>query len=114
VACHRHPFGRRGTPGSVGVPSGKACIPQKGIAGSSKGVFQRNPFGRIPLRRQKVLKDMGFYVYILQSKSHLTYYYGHCENLDKRLTQHTNGKVKYTKGRRPWVLHYYEAFETRS
>ena len=27
---------------------------------------------------------------------------------------HNEGKVRYTKGRRPWVVHYYEVFESRS
>ncbi|MFI5222234.1 MAG: GIY-YIG nuclease family protein [Bacteroidia bacterium] len=57
---------------------------------------------------------MSFYAYILKSESHGTYYYGSCENLDKRIKEHNGGKVRYTKGRRPWVLHYSEAFSSRS
>jgi putative endonuclease len=56
---------------------------------------------------------MSFYTYILQSNSHGTYYYGHCEDLEKRLNQHNGGKVRYTKGRMPWKVHYYETFEIR-
>jgi putative endonuclease len=52
--------------------------------------------------------------YILKSISHDTYYYGSTANINKRLEEHNAGKVRYTKGRRPWVLHYYEEFETRS
>jgi putative endonuclease len=54
-----------------------------------------------------------FYAYILQSKSHSTYYYGSSQDVDKRLKEHNAGKVRYTKGRRPWKLHYTEEFETR-
>jgi len=80
-----------------------------------RGFLQRSPFGRIPIRDFKqFLVFMSYYVYILQSKSHLTYYYGHCANLDKRISEHNNGKVRYSKGRRPWVLHYFEQFKTRS
>jgi putative endonuclease len=62
----------------------------------------------------KLFIDMSFYTYILQSQSHLTYYYGQCKNLERRLKQHNAGKVRYTKGRMPWKLHYFETFETRS
>jgi len=34
--------------------------------------------------------------------------------LAKRLTQHNAGRVRYTKGRMPWKMHYAEAFPTRS
>jgi putative endonuclease len=30
------------------------------------------------------------------------------------MKRHNGGHVRSTKGKRPWVLHYYEAFETRS
>ena len=68
-----------------------------------------------PIKGRKiVLTFMSYYVYILQSQSHQTYYYGHCADLEKRISAHNNGKVRYTKGRRPWVLHYFETFNTRS
>ena len=57
---------------------------------------------------------MKYYTYILQSGTHKTFYYGHCEDLEKRLSQHNKGKVRYTKGRMPWKLHYFEVFESRS
>tara|TARA_R110002124_G_scaffold255201_1_gene420887 strand:+ start:21332 stop:21508 length:177 start_codon:yes stop_codon:yes gene_type:complete len=31
-----------------------------------------------------------------------------------RLKAHNKGKVRYTKGRRPWMFHYKEEFATRS
>ena len=55
-----------------------------------------------------------FYVYILQSEQTGTYYYGSTKDLVARLNRHNVGKVRYTKGRRPWKLIYNEAFETKS
>lgn len=55
-----------------------------------------------------------YYAYILKSLSHGTYYYGSTSDVAKRLKDHNLGKVKYTKGRRPWVVHYTEAFNSRS
>ena len=34
--------------------------------------------------------------------------------MKERLKNHNSGKVKYTKAHKPWTLHYYEEFETRS
>jgi len=55
-----------------------------------------------------------YYSYILKSLKDGTHYYGSTAKLDSRLKNHNSGKVKYTKAHRPWVLHYYEEFETRS
>ncbi len=57
---------------------------------------------------------MKFYAYILKSLSYGNYYYGSTNDLEKRINQHNNGQMKYTKGRRPWILHYFEEFDTRS
>jgi putative endonuclease len=40
--------------------------------------------------------------------------YGHSVDLDNRLKRHNQGKVRYTKPRRPWKLVYCESFETKS
>jgi putative endonuclease len=55
-----------------------------------------------------------FYAYILRSETHGTCYYGNTQNINARIRAHNSGKVRYTKGRRPWKLVYYEKFETRS
>jgi len=52
---------------------------------------------------------MPFYAYILKSSKDNRYY----ENLEVRLAQHNAGRVKATKSRRPFVLHYYEEFPTK-
>ena len=54
-----------------------------------------------------------FYVYILQSLKDYHFYYGSTSNLDERLVYHNKGKVRATKSRIPWRIHYYETFSTR-
>ncbi len=55
-----------------------------------------------------------YYAYILKSLSNGTFYYGSTEDIQKRLKYHNGGKSKYTKPLRPWVIHYYETFETET
>ena len=55
-----------------------------------------------------------FFAYILQSDIDQTYYYGHSKNLENRLKSHNQGKVRSTKSKRPWKVHYFEEFETKS
>jgi putative endonuclease len=52
--------------------------------------------------------------YILQSLYDGSFYYGHSKNLDQRLIAHNKGRVRYTKARRPWKVHYFEEFKTKS
>ncbi|MBS1682988.1 MAG: GIY-YIG nuclease family protein [Bacteroidetes bacterium] len=55
-----------------------------------------------------------FYAYVLQSEKTKTYYYGHSSDLTERLKRHNQGKVRYTKPKRPWHLIYSESFSTKS
>ena len=55
-----------------------------------------------------------YYTYILKSNKDGKYYYGHTADLNSRLKEHNNGKVRATKGRRRLIIHYYETFETKS
>ena len=55
-----------------------------------------------------------YFTYILKSLKDGKFYYGHTANLDLRLKEHNGGKVKATRGRRPFIIHYYEEFETKS
>ncbi len=56
-----------------------------------------------------------FFTYVIQSLSLGTFYTGHTQDLETRLFQHNNGLLgKYTKGKGPWKLVYFESFETRS
>jgi len=54
-----------------------------------------------------------YYAYILKSLKDGGFYYGSAKDLEVRLKNHNSGKVKYTKGHKPYVLHYNESFETR-
>ena len=54
------------------------------------------------------------YTYILKCKDN-TCYTGYTNNLEKRLKAHNEGKgAKYTKGRGPVELVYYEEYEDKS
>ncbi|NUQ40031.1 MAG: GIY-YIG nuclease family protein [Calditrichaceae bacterium] len=55
-----------------------------------------------------------FYAYILKSLKDHRYYYGSTSDLKKRLKSHNGGKVRSTKNRRPFELHYFEEFPTQS
>ena len=57
---------------------------------------------------------MSFFAYVLKSEKDGRYYYGSTEDLDLRLKKHNNGQVRATKGRRPFVVHYFEIFNSRS
>jgi len=50
-----------------------------------------------------------FYTYIIISKKDNKWYTGCTNNLRKRLNEHNESKVPFTKGRGPFDLIYYEA-----
>jgi len=53
------------------------------------------------------------YVYIIQCRDG-TYYTGWTMDMEKRILEHNQGKgAKYTRGRSPVVLKYYEQFATK-
>ena len=51
-----------------------------------------------------------FYVYVIQSCINSKLYIGYSSDLKRRLYEHNNGKVNYTRKFKPWVLIYYEAY----
>ena len=55
-----------------------------------------------------------YYVYILKSRTYLRHYIGYTDNLDKRIKEHNNGKVRSTKGYRPWNLVRCEIFDNKT
>ncbi|MBL0357430.1 MAG: GIY-YIG nuclease family protein [Chitinophagaceae bacterium] len=55
-----------------------------------------------------------FYVYILQSLKDFSFYIGQCDDLDRRMSKHFDGMSKYTSGKRPLRLVYFEVHDTRS
>ena len=58
--------------------------------------------------------QQGFYVYVLQSLKDFSFYIGQCDDLDRRMSKHFDGFSKYTSGKGPWKLRYFEAFHTRT
>ncbi|WP_417444584.1 GIY-YIG nuclease family protein [Joostella sp.] len=56
---------------------------------------------------------MIYYVYVLRSGFDGRLYKGHTNRLEERVREHNSGKTKSTKGYKPWVLVYYEEFNTR-
>jgi putative endonuclease len=49
-----------------------------------------------------------YFVYALQSQKDARIYVGLTSDLEKRLTQHNNGKTKSTKFYIPWKIIYFE------
>jgi len=60
-----------------------------------------------------LLMMTGYYFYILKC-SDGNRYYGHTDNLARRLKDHSIGKVVSTKNRRPIELVYYKEHNSRS
>ena len=54
-----------------------------------------------------------YYVYIIKSKSSDVIYTGFTEDLDRRIKQHNEGNEGYTKGKGPWELVWFAAFNTK-
>lgn len=50
-----------------------------------------------------------YFTYVLLSMQDKKFYVGHTTNLEKRLSEHNNGKVESTRKRRPFQIIYYEA-----
>ena len=55
-----------------------------------------------------------FYVYIIHSLTINKFYVGYCQNLEQRMNDHLNGRSKFTKVAKDWILKYSEEFETRT
>ena len=55
-----------------------------------------------------------FKTYILISQANGRYYFHHTSDINKRLANHNQGKVRSTKAYRPWQVLYSESFPTKS
>jgi putative endonuclease len=73
-----------------------------------KGIKGSNPFSSAKM------ENKSFFVYILQSMKDFSFYVGQCDDLDGRMSQHTDRLSKYTSAKVPWKLVYFERFPTRS
>jgi putative endonuclease len=57
---------------------------------------------------------MPYFVYILNSELTGTSYVGHTSSLEKRITEHNNGKSHSTRNKKPWKTVHKEEHQTRS
>ncbi len=57
---------------------------------------------------------MIYFVYIIQSVNYDKLYIGQTQDLNKRISDHNNGRSKYTKPFKPWKLFAYKEFSSRS
>jgi len=55
--------------------------------------------------------EKGF-VYILKSLKNNSYYLGSTNNIERRLSEHNLGKSKFTKNNRPYLLVFYQEFNS--
>jgi putative endonuclease len=53
-----------------------------------------------------------FFAYVIKSIKHDYYYKGHCRNLNERLEQHNSGMTQSIRPYIPFILVYFEKFET--
>lgn len=51
-----------------------------------------------------------YIIYVLKSRKDNNLYIGCTSNIEKRLTEHNNGKVRSTKNRRPFKLIFKEKY----
>ncbi len=51
-----------------------------------------------------------YHVYLLRSDKDKSFYVGYTIDIERRLKDHNNGSVGYTKRRKPWKLVYYETY----
>ena len=54
-----------------------------------------------------------FYTYVLKSQILPKYYTGYTDDLEKRLLDHNSGKSVYSSRYKPWVVVYYEEFDSK-
>ncbi len=54
-----------------------------------------------------------YYIYVIKSIQHDFYYKSHCENLEKRLSEHNKGSTISIKPYLPFEIVYFEIFNTR-
>ncbi len=57
---------------------------------------------------------MDYFVYVLRSQTVERYYVGQTGDLSDRLKRHNEGRVRSTRGHRPWSIVYFEKYETRA
>ena len=74
----------------------------------------RETVSRVRIPQSPQMEQQRFYVYILQSLKDFSFYVGQCNDLDYRMSKHSDGMSKYTSSKRPLRLVYFEVFDSRS
>ena len=64
-------------------------------------------------RGVQAFRVMAYFTYVLYSIEYKRFYKGHCENLKNRLADHNSGFTKSTKPYIPWIIIYFEEFDSR-
>lgn len=54
------------------------------------------------------------YVYVIQSETFKSLYFGITEDLNKRLQDHNSGKVRSTRFGKPWRYIYIEGYRSKA
>jgi len=54
-----------------------------------------------------------FCTYIIESERNGRWYYGHSENVERRLFEHNTGKNKSTKNKGPWKIIFKRDFDSK-
>jgi len=54
-----------------------------------------------------------FYTYVLLSLKDKNFYIGFTRNVEKRFEEHQSGAIQSTKGRRPYILVFYEMHQSK-
>lgn len=70
------------------------------------------PAGDLPKGDKTVC--MSYFTYVLRSGKNGDFYVGSTEDVGKRINLHNEGRVKSTKGYRPWELVECHKFNSRS
>ena len=53
---------------------------------------------------------MKYFVYILRSTIDSSFYIGYTKDLERRLKEHNETRLRYTARNSPWELYYYEEY----
>ena len=55
-----------------------------------------------------------YFTYIIESEKNKRWYYGHSNDLERRLIEHNSGQNKSTRNKGPWELIFKRPFDTKS
>ena len=54
-----------------------------------------------------------YFTYIIESEKNKKWYYGHSNDLERRLVEHNSGQNKSTKNKGSWKLNFKRPFDTK-